>query len=51
MGLGLRYEVRPGVALKGQIDWVRVPNGQRGMFNVHPGGTTRVYTAVLEWAL
>lgn len=50
LGLGVRWDVIPGVALKGQWDHVRVRPGDRGNFDRAPDGHVNLYTLSADWA-
>ncbi|MDX1756310.1 MAG: hypothetical protein R3175_09650 [Marinobacter sp.] len=50
LGVGVRWDVTPGVALKGQWDHVRVKPGDRGGFDRAPDGHVNVFTLSGDWA-
>lgn len=50
LGIGLRWDVYPGVALKGQWDHVEVPSGHRGEFDREPDSPVNIVTLLVDWA-
>lgn len=50
LGIGVRWDVIPGVALKGQWDHVRVKPGDSGGFDRAPDGHVNVFTLSGDWA-
>ncbi|MDC0661080.1 hypothetical protein [Marinobacter sp. SS21] len=50
LGMGLRWDVLPGLAVKGQWDHIRIPPDSRGVFDRDPDGHVNLYTLVLDWA-
>lgn len=51
IGVGVRWDFHPGYALKAQVDWIKTPDGHRGMFEQDPGRTVQVFSLALDWAL
>ncbi len=50
LSFGVRWDVIPGVALKGQWDHVRTKSGSRGIFEMEPDGHVNLMTVVVDWA-
>lgn len=50
LSVGLRWDVLPGVAIKGQWDHIRASPGNRGIFETEPDSHINLMTVLVDWA-